>query len=135
MRKTPQNTRHVTPRGLSNVVIVKIYKLQVLTFVERSQFVLVKNGKSGRERKKSGGDPQPLSADPKNFIMASALVNGLLVQGLPDENDNSTHTKEQIYMNGTATDTSDLLKSTENSVSKRCLLYVSYRCIPKPNVF
>lgn len=50
VRKTPQNTRHVTPRGLSNVVIVKIYKLQVLTF--RSQFVLVKNGKSGRERKK-----------------------------------------------------------------------------------
>lgn len=43
--------------------------------------------------------------------MASAIVNGILVQGLSDENDNSSHTKEQIYMNGTATDTSDLLKS------------------------
>lgn len=42
--------------------------------------------------------------------MASALVNGMLVQGLSDENDNSSNTKEQIYMNGTATDTSDLLK-------------------------
>lgn len=44
-------------------------------------------------------------------IMASAIVNGMLVQGLSDENDNSSNPKEQIYMNGTATDTSDLLKS------------------------
>lgn len=44
-------------------------------------------------------------------IMASAIVNGILVQGLSDENDNSSNPKEQIYMNGTATDTSDLLKS------------------------
>lgn len=43
--------------------------------------------------------------------MASAIVNGILVQGLSDENDNSSNPKEQIYMNGTATDTSDLLKS------------------------
>lgn len=44
-------------------------------------------------------------------IMASAIVNGILVQGLSDENDISSNPKEQIYMNGTATDTSDLLKS------------------------
>lgn len=43
--------------------------------------------------------------------MASAIVNGILVQGLSDENDISSNPKEQIYMNGTATDTSDLLKS------------------------
>ncbi|GFS70958.1 hypothetical protein TNCV_2720121 [Trichonephila clavipes] len=43
--------------------------------------------------------------------MTSAIVNGLQFQGHNDENDNSSHQKEQIYMNGTATDTSDLLKS------------------------
>ncbi|KAG8178420.1 hypothetical protein JTE90_000933 [Oedothorax gibbosus] len=47
-------------------------------------------------------------------MATAALVNGLLVQGLPDENDNSSHPKDQIYMNGTATDTSDLLKSSDS---------------------
>ncbi|XP_015904586.1 RNA binding protein fox-1 homolog 3 isoform X2 [Parasteatoda tepidariorum] len=49
--------------------------------------------------------------------MASAIVNGILVQGLSDENDNSSNTKDQIYMNGTATDTSDLLKSDPHMVN------------------
>lgn len=55
-------------------------------------------------------------------IMASAIVNGILVQGLSDENDNSSNTKEQIYMNGTATDTSDLLKS--ETVSTLFILFI-----------
>lgn len=50
-------------------------------------------------------------------IMASAIVNGILVQGLSDENDNSSNPKEQIYMNGTATDTSDLMKSETVSLN------------------
>ncbi|CAL1273160.1 unnamed protein product [Larinioides sclopetarius] len=49
--------------------------------------------------------------------MTSAIVNGLQFQGLNDENDNSSHQKEQIYMNGTATDTSDLLKSETHMVT------------------
>ncbi|XP_055933826.1 RNA binding protein fox-1 homolog 3-like isoform X11 [Argiope bruennichi] len=49
--------------------------------------------------------------------MTSAIVNGLQFQGLNDENDNSSHPKEQIYMNGTATDTSDLLKSETHMVT------------------
>ncbi|XP_054721874.1 RNA binding protein fox-1 homolog 3-like isoform X3 [Uloborus diversus] len=61
--------------------------------------------------------------------MASAIVNGLIVQGLSDENDNSSnhHPKETIYMNGTATDTSDLLKSEPHMVSPQLApAYPSY---------
>ncbi|GIY88271.1 hypothetical protein CEXT_581001 [Caerostris extrusa] len=44
--------------------------------------------------------------------MTSVAVNGLQYQGLnSDENDNSSHAKEHLYVNGTSTDTSDLLKT------------------------
>ncbi|GFY55202.1 hypothetical protein TNIN_31791 [Trichonephila inaurata madagascariensis] len=59
--------------------------------------------------------------------MTSAIVNGLQFQGHNDEKDNSSHQKEQIYMNGTATDTSDLLKSeTELSSFKLCKVHTSF---------